>query len=71
MIRRSAGAVERDGLENRCVLTGTVGSNPTSSAANKVSEEGEASQFLGRLGMRNLKDFVVQVYSRADRLKKR
>ena len=30
--RRDAGVVERDGLENRCALTGTVGSNPTLSA---------------------------------------
>ncbi len=30
--RRGARAVEWDGLENRCTLTGTVGSNPTPSA---------------------------------------
>ena len=30
-LRRGAGAVERDGLENRCPFTGTVGSNPTPS----------------------------------------
>ena len=30
--RRGAGVVDRDGLENRCTLTGTVGSNPTPSA---------------------------------------
>ncbi len=30
--RRGAGAVERDGLENRCPGNGTVGSNPTPSA---------------------------------------
>ena len=29
---RGAGVVERDGLENRCALTRTVGSNPTPSA---------------------------------------
>ena len=29
---RGAGAVERGGLENRCTLRGTVGSNPTPSA---------------------------------------
>ncbi len=28
--RRGAGVVERGGLENRCTLAGTVGSNPTS-----------------------------------------
>ena len=29
---KDAGAVERDGLENRCTLTGTQGSNPCLSA---------------------------------------
>lgn len=29
---RSAGAVERDGLENRCTFRGTEGSNPSLSA---------------------------------------
>ena len=32
--RRGAGVVDRDGLENRCTLTGTVGSNPTPSASS-------------------------------------
>ena len=32
---RGAGVVEQAGLENRCTLTGTVGSNPTLSAKNK------------------------------------
>ena len=31
-MRRGARVVESDGLENRCTLTGTVGSNPTLSA---------------------------------------
>lgn len=31
-IRRGARVVEWDGLENRCTLRGTVGSNPTPSA---------------------------------------
>ncbi len=31
-LRRSAGAVERGGLENRCGGNSTVGSNPTFSA---------------------------------------
>ena len=31
-LRRGAGVVERGGLENRCALSGTVGSNPTLSA---------------------------------------
>ena len=30
--RRGAGAVERDGLESRCAVIRTVGSNPTLSA---------------------------------------
>src|SRR5690606_31691807 len=30
--RRGAGVVERGGLENRCALTGTEGSNPSLSA---------------------------------------
>lgn len=30
--RKDAGAVERDGLENRCTLSGTQGSNPCLSA---------------------------------------
>ena len=30
--RRGAGVVDRDGLENRCTLTGTEGSNPSLSA---------------------------------------
>ncbi len=30
--RKDAGAVDRDGLENRCTLTGTQGSNPCLSA---------------------------------------
>ena len=32
LLRRGAGVVERDGLENRCAFTGTVGSNTTLSA---------------------------------------
>lgn len=32
-LRRGARVVESDGLENRCTLTGTVGSNPTLSAS--------------------------------------
>lgn len=30
--RKDAGVVDRDGLENRCTLTGTQGSNPCLSA---------------------------------------
>jgi hypothetical protein len=32
--RRGAGAVDRGGLENRCALMRTVGSNPTLSASH-------------------------------------
>ena len=32
--RRDAGVVDRGGLENRCALTGTQGSNPCLSANN-------------------------------------
>ena len=31
-MRKDAGVVDRDGLENRCTLTGTQGSNPCLSA---------------------------------------
>jgi hypothetical protein len=40
--RRGAGAVDRDGLENRCTLTGTVGSNPTLSATSEQNCERRA-----------------------------
>ena len=36
-LRRGAGVVERGGLENRCALTRTVGSNPTPSANQSVA----------------------------------
>ena len=34
-LRKDAGVVDRDGLENRCTLTGTQGSNPCLSANSK------------------------------------
>lgn len=34
--RKDAGVVDRDGLENRCTLTGTQGSNPCLSADMKI-----------------------------------
>ena len=34
--RKDAGVVDRDGLENRCTLTGTQGSNPCLSANKKI-----------------------------------
>lgn len=34
--RKDAGVVDRDGLENRCTLTGTQGSNPCLSANTQV-----------------------------------
>ena len=33
--RKDAGAVDRDGLENRCTFTGTQGSNPCLSATDE------------------------------------
>ncbi len=46
--RRDAGAVDRGGLENRCALTGTQGSNPCLSAIEKeaVSKIGAASFYV-------------------------
>lgn len=35
--RKDAGVVDRDGLENRCTLTGTQGSNPCLSAKKQPS----------------------------------
>ncbi len=35
--RWGAGVVERGGLENRCALAGTVGSNPTPTAIYQIS----------------------------------
>ena len=35
-LRRGAGVVERGGLENRCALTSTEGSNPSLSATHLV-----------------------------------
>ena len=37
--RKDAGVVDRDGLENRCTLTGTQGSNPCLSATFKNAED--------------------------------
>src|SRR5689334_2004098 len=36
-MRRGAGVAERGGLENRCTLAGTVGSNPTLSATSPAT----------------------------------
>ena len=36
--RKDAGAVDRDGLENRCTLTGTQGSNPCLSATYTLNQ---------------------------------
>src|SRR6476646_2240679 len=36
-LRRGAGVVERDGLENRCTGNRTVGSNPTLSASRPIN----------------------------------
>ena len=36
--RKDAGVVDRDGLENRCTLTGTQGSNPCLSAESQSED---------------------------------
>lgn len=36
LIRKDAGVVDRGGLENRCALAGTQGSNPCLSANAKI-----------------------------------
>ena len=41
--RRDARVVEWDGLENRCTLTGTQGSNPCLSAPFKASNQHDYS----------------------------
>ena len=42
--RRGAGAVDRGGLENRCALMGTQGSNPCLSASSAI---GNSSAWSG------------------------
>jgi hypothetical protein len=37
-VRRGAGAVDRGGLENRCTLMGTEGSNPSLSARSPLTD---------------------------------
>ena len=39
IVRKDAGVVDRDGLENRCTLTGTQGSNPCLSAINAENQQ--------------------------------
>ena len=41
-LRKDAGVVDRDGLENRCTLTGTEGSNPSLSAT--LSDTSQTNQ---------------------------
>ena len=54
--RKDAGVVDRDGLENRCTLTGTQGSNPCLSAKKQPLR----LLFLHRKGgMRTLEGFVI------------
>jgi hypothetical protein len=49
LLRRGAGVVERDGLENRCTGNRTVGSNPTLSAIcwKFFNELPEQAPFVG------------------------
>ena len=51
--RKDAGAVDRDGLENRCTLTGTQGSNPCLSA--NYHHESAANQAFAA-------DFIFDTY---------
>ena len=46
LTRRGAGAVERDGLENRCGLHGPVGSNPSPAASISASARRRAPRAL-------------------------
>ena len=63
--RKDAGVVDRDGLENRCTLTGTQGSNPCLSAKKQPSR----LLFLHRKGgMRTLEGFVIAQRSAKQRL---
>ena len=55
--RKDAGVVDRDGLENRCTLTGTQGSNPCLSAKKAASHRLVA--FLCKDGDENLAGFVI------------
>ena len=45
-VRRGAGVVERGGLENRCALTRTEGSNPSLSAILQLPCERRSPQLL-------------------------
>ena len=71
--RRSAGAVERDGLENRCGGNPTQGSNPCFSASKKY---GIKSGTIGRLTQRESATFTrwksqVQILYRPPRVHSR
>src|SRR5690606_15748871 len=48
-LRRGAGVVDRGGLENRCALAGTVGSNPTLSAISLISMANQVAARAWRL----------------------
>ena len=58
--RKDAGVVDRDGLENRCTLTGTQGSNPCLSANDKKGCESiDAQPFVVRKGGMRTPGFVI------------
>ena len=55
-IRRGARVVEWAGLENRCALTGTVGSNPTPSARTAgIRDKGLGGREKGKRGCGSMK----------------
>ncbi len=70
--RKDAGVVDRDGLENRCTLTGTQGSNPCLSAnvptyilrKEAVSKIGAASFYNLLKNIRQSPEIWVNVKSR-------
>ena len=47
---KDAGVVDRGGLENRCSLTGTQGSNPCLSAKKEAASQRLVAYFLWKAG---------------------
>lgn len=67
LIRKDAGVVDRGGLENRCTLAGTQGSNPCLSAKRSCKSQDLWLLFLyGKLRTRTLK-FVLSCTRYCDR----
>ena len=55
---KDAGVVDRGGLENRCSLTGTQGSNPCLSAKKEAASQRLVAYFFVESGMR-IRGFVI------------